>query len=921
MSSLFYKAICTLVICLFVSFATFGQGKIAGEVVDKGTGEVIIGANISIKGGNTGGTSDLDGKYFISIAPGEYTLVVEYLGYRTMELDSVVVKDKETTYLNVVMDEGAEELKEVVVQAELKRETAEALLVQQKNMISNASGISAEQFRKLPDRTTGDILKRISGASIQDNKFAVIRGLNDRYNMAMVNGLPMPSTESDRKAFSFDLIPASLLDNMVILKTATPDLPGDFAGGVIQINTKDIPEENVQSLSIGLGSHSITTFKSGFRETNNTGNFLGMNSNGGFPKEIPDMQNYSSVTRHEAAQNSKLFNNNFTPSKIGSTRPNASFQYALGKRFIVANNPLGILLAVNYNNNLRYTSGEINLFDAPGGSKEGNFYNTNNIYRTQTLAGGILNFAYKIGQNTKLSFKNLYNISSDGFVANRSGKLVTSDPISDKLYSDTAFYFTTSRMYSGQLAGEHVFENKIKVKTILGLNIINRDVPNYKKISTVAGYDGVADDGSFTKPLLDVQQVTGLFANSSGQYFSRLKEKSSNWAVDVTLPAKILKTEFKIGTFSQLRNRDFNFIALCYQLLNNNYINLSNSHTVFTDKNFDNQNVALSFSDYSTYKANSKLLSTYVMADTRFSHLFRFIYGVRFEYFKQTVTTGNQAIAAPLENGDFLPSATLIFNVTPKMNIKLAASKTLSRPEFREVSSVQFYDFNYGSIVEGNPNLKRSQIYNMDIKYEFYPSAGEIFSISPFYKKFIDPIETVIDAANSVRKYNYLNQKGAICYGIEFEARKRFLRNFTVFVNYAFINSKVQISDIQDENNHRPLQGQSPYVINGGLQYNNEKYLFNTSLSVNRVGNRIAFQNATAKQMIWENARTIVDFQISKTFFKKLEFRYIIGDLLAQPWIFFNDLNANKKFDKNSDVKVYSYRMGITNNFSLTFKF
>ena len=218
------KALAAFIVFLSFSATLFGQGKIAGKVVDKNSGEVVIGANITVKYANTGAASDLDGNYFISVAPGIYIVVVEYLGYQPTEMKDIIVINGETTHLDFAISEGAEELKEVVVTAEaVTRNTVDALLVQQKNAVSNVSGISSEQFRKLPDRTTSDIMRRVSGASIQDNKFAIIRGLSDRYNLAMLNGVPMPSTESDRKAFSFELIPAALLDNMTISKTATPD--------------------------------------------------------------------------------------------------------------------------------------------------------------------------------------------------------------------------------------------------------------------------------------------------------------------------------------------------------------------------------------------------------------------------------------------------------------------------------------------------------------------------------------------------------------------------------------------------------------------------------------------------------------------------------------------------------------------------
>lgn len=249
---------------LFLGITAYAQtGKISGVVSDKKTGETLIGVTVKIKGTTKGVSTDVDGKYTLqAMANGKHTLEFSYVGYQTKEVSDVEVKAPSVTSLNIVLSEaGGQNLQEVVVKASFKQESVNSLYAQQKNSALISDGISSDQIKKSPDKNTSDVLKRISGATIQDNKFVVVRGLSDRYNTATLDGSTLPSTEANRKAFSFDIVPSNLVDKITISKTATPDLPADFAGGAVQISTKDIPDQNFLSLGVGYGYNSQSTFK------------------------------------------------------------------------------------------------------------------------------------------------------------------------------------------------------------------------------------------------------------------------------------------------------------------------------------------------------------------------------------------------------------------------------------------------------------------------------------------------------------------------------------------------------------------------------------------------------------------------------------------------------------------------------------
>ena len=236
-------------------------GKVYGFINDKDNNDPLIGATVLVVETGGGAASDIDGSYELKLPVGTYSLEVSYTGYQPEKVTQLEVKDGETIKLDFQLSSGAQELDVVVITAAAKRNSAVNLLLLQQKSISIATGISSDQIRLSPDRNTGDVLKRVSGASVQDGKYVVIRGLSDRYNASLLNGLSLPSTEPDKRAFSFDIFPSNLLDNLVVYKSATADLPGEFAGGVIQLNTKEIPQEPFANVSLSMGYNTQSTFK------------------------------------------------------------------------------------------------------------------------------------------------------------------------------------------------------------------------------------------------------------------------------------------------------------------------------------------------------------------------------------------------------------------------------------------------------------------------------------------------------------------------------------------------------------------------------------------------------------------------------------------------------------------------------------
>lgn len=967
------------VVIVFAAYSANAQtGKISGKVIDKKNAEELIGVSVSVEGTSFGASTDLFGDFTISnLKPGTYTINVSYVGYVKKQFAGVEVKLNEITKMNISLEASTKELKEVVVQGELRKENSSALLIQQKNSVSVSDGISADVIKKSPDNTTSDVMKRISGTSIQDNKFAIIRGLNDRYNSAYINGAPLPSTESDRKAFSFDIIPSNMVDNMVITKSGAPDLPGDFTGGLITINTKDIPEKKFLSVGFGASINSITTGKSGIQSaTSGKTDWLGLDDGTRkIPSDIAARGFYHTQTVAEKAAASQKFEDNWSLDRTSSLPLNYSLQIGGGNNYKFGKkNEFGYILSGSYNNSYRNTSVGRNRYNKPMTGEENQLLSsyTDETTKHELLTGGMANFGLKLNGNHKFSFKNAYTINTENVAQIRTGV----DSYLDEqvpLVKNTYFSYQQNQLLTSQLIGEHFLTKaKIKAKWVLNYNKIKRDIPDFRRFSTRSTLID-ATTGEYTPYAAQISNSIDI--TQTGRFFSTLDENIKSAGLDIQRPLEFLtgkkiKTEVKVGGFIQQRKRDFQARAFGYRLRfvsdpNSGYnyqkYIQGNIDTIFS-KNKLNDTLYMDedFRPQDVYSAESNLQAAYVMFDQRFLGRFRAVYGVRFESYQQKLNTFelNQSPPKPLTIdttfNDILPSINFTYELTSKINLRLSGFKSLARPEFRELAPFAFYDFNLNTTVSGKPNLARTRINNYDFRFEYFPGEGQLLSGSLFYKEFTNAIESLNELPGSDPLLSYTSDANATNYGFEIEIRKNFdfldklfgtkllFRNFTFTMNYARIFSEVKIegSAAASGLGTRPLQGQSPYIINSSLQYYNPKSSLSVALFVNRVGRRIAFvreKNGLIPDL-WENPRTVVDLSIARKIYKGLEAKLTIGDLLAQDLIFYQDNNKNGKFDDisikqrtdstipasekaNFDNTVYRFTNGYNVSLGVSYKF
>jgi TonB-dependent receptor len=952
------KLFSSLVLILFTQFI-FGQNSIIkGVVIEENTGKPLSGVNIVIKSIKKSTISDSEGNFiFRNLPVGNYSVQFSFLSFESKIVSDIQTVANDTYDLTVSLVEKKNQLEDVVIKStKAKTESVKSLLTLQKNSIRVTDGVSAETIKRTPDRTTSDVLKRISGASIQDNKFVIIRGLNDRYNTSFLNGAPLPSSEPDRKAFSFDIFPANMLDNIVIYKTASPDLPGEFVGGVIEINTKSTPDKNFHSLSISSGYNTITTGKDQLYYSGGKTDWLGLDDGTrSLPSNIPAtaqfqalqlQNNQSSVT--QIAELAKSYNSDWALyNKTFS--PNFGLQYTTG-RFHKLNDirNLSFVASVTYNKTNNYNETLLRSFETPGALENNQLVKR---YSEQLLLGVLCNFSLKMNANNSFSFKNLYSINSNDRVLDREGAVNAQE--SDPLYIQaTARTFNSNRIYTGQLIGDHFApKSKIKINWVGSISNLIRSIPSERRNT----YSYIKfDDGTQTAPYayFSVNTVGG---GSPGSIFiSNNLENIASAKLDISRKLKLgenYSIDFKIGGFIQSRSRDFRsrqlgFTPFTGTVNGTNYnINTFSQTIPFLDNStiFSPSNMGIISPGVSgltlydgtrgndEYLASSKLKATYLMLDNSYNK-FRFVFGVRVEDYTQILNSKfDNGVPLEINNNqvDFLPSANLIYSLNSKQNLRLSFSKTLNRPEFRELAPFLFFDAETVLNTEGSVDLKIAKIINGDIRYEIFPGKGQLFSISAFYKKFSDPIELQLKA-NFTNKYQ--NANSAENKGIELEYRTllssifgeksfKFLEDLTLFTNLAVIRSKVDISNLIGSQTLKeiPLQGQSPYVFNAGLQYINKETGWSTSVNANRIGDRIAFHGSQAAGLetpaLWEKSRTFIDMQITKSFLNnKMEVKLNIQNLLAQDLIFYQNNDFGKTNVTGFEKTINSIFIGDSQN-------
>ena len=856
------------------------NGSIHGTVHDAKSGEELVGANVVLVGTKLGAPTDIDGKFTVrNVPPGVYTVRAAYVGYTASSVTGVTVKPGEALKLDLTLREESLQAEEVTITAERMLNTEAAILSDRKKAAVIGDGISADQVKKTPDVTSGDALKRVTGISVVDNKFVYVRGVTDRYNATTLNGVTTTSTEVGKKSFTYDLLPANLLENTVVVKSATPDLAGDFTGGLVQLNTLDFPDRSVLKLTLRSGYNTITTSEDFLGSQGGQRDWLGFDDGGrGYPGDPTNQWDVAGQLP-----------NTWAPRR--ETAPvNGGFALSYGDRWLLddeAADQLGIVGALSYQNGFQKAELSTNYVSQGGDPQV--FSGSNNTYGV--LWGGILDLNYKMGGLHKFSLKNNYNRLADdkvnvadGYDSNGDVRRLTTE-------------WSERSTYAVSLGGQHTFPSlsELGVQWKGYYNDSRREEPDRKSIE----YSRPTNS-----PDLPFEARPG--ERSWANFFERLSGASA----DVTVPvARDLKV--KVGGLAEGRDRAY---GIRYYQMDHNNLNAQTYYltglpvdSIYRPENFGPGKFGMNLvsNSWDEYTADQGLYALYGMVDMPFSAAgldFRLAGGARMENSTQNVQTtaapgSPDLVNAQLKRVDVLPSVNLTWMASDITNLRLAYSHSVNRPEFREMASVYIYDFDTYEGLQGNPALQRAYIRNYDVRAEIFPGVGELVAVSFFYKSITGAIEEqLLPSSKPLR--TWFNSDRGKNYGWEFEVRKDFGflgeygRSFSVTGNYTRIMSEIEYTvPITDPNNQgnivgeqvltRPMQGQSPYMINLSLLFTEPT--LGTSLNVlyNTFGSRldaVGYNDADT----YEQPRDVVDVALTQPIGRALEFKVAVRDLLAQ---------------------------------------
>ena len=867
-----------LFVALFLStmiFAHTQEGEVSGIVIDGNSGEPLPFVNILVKEKTTGVSTDLDGKFLLTLPAGHYTLDFSYIGFRTITKE-IDVQAKQLIQLgSVKLIEEGDVLEEVVVSARQAQNTETALSTLKRKSISVMDGISAQTFARTGDSNAADAVKRVTGVSIQDGKNVYVRGLGDRYTKTIFNGMEIPGLDPDKNSVQIDIFPTNIIDNILVFKTFSPDLPGDFSGGVVDIVPKDFPERKSIKVSLSGGfnpnSNLINHFNSyGGGKLDRLGMDDGTRAlpfDGG--AEIPD----------ESLDDPALFRLTHSMSNELAAKPiksqlNGGFSISAGNQHKLDKITVGYIASLNYKRNFShyddvsygaYVAEETDNYTMSLDSDiKGSRSSVNTL--TSVLVGG----AVKTATN-KVGFTLLSIINGE----DRAAKLKSVD------YADNpstilrdVLYFSERRVTTLDLHGRHLMkEGKWEAKWKLSPSLVSLDEPDVRS----TGFELAADGNYYLHP------AVGADVRRS---FRHLEEKMLNSKLDIKYKFSQWngqKASVKLGAAALAKERDYSILTYLVRVKNQgefdyqgNPDNILKAENLWTPDRPKGAYIKGNFEPANTFNAMQTVFAGYAMTELPVNQQVKLVLGARAELSNIFYTGQNNLGTKKLDNEkimeDFsvLPSTNIIYSPLDKMNIRCSYNRTLARPTFKEKSLAQIQDPITGRNFIGNPDLKVSKIDNVDLRWENYFEAGQLISISAFYKHFSDPIEMESYSETSPDSYTPRNHDQATALGLELEMKKSLgfissLRNINWAVNASWIKSSIKrTSQVKIYNSDtRTMVGQSPYLINSSLAYRADNQRLEANISYNVQGPQLTVVGIGVNPDVYEQPFHALDAKVT----------------------------------------------------------
>jgi len=946
----------------FILFANIGfsqTGSITGNVIEKGVG-ALYGATVQIDGTAVGTVSDFDGKYTIrNVKAGTYRVRFYMLSYNVIIVENVKVEAGKAARVDAVMEMASTEIGPVDIIAEKPTKTIAAGMREEKEAQQVMNVTTADEIAQTPVSEAAGVAKFTPGVTVVDNRFVVVRGLSERYSPTLLNNVFAPSVEADVKVFALDLVPSAAIDRFIICKSPSADLPGEFAGGVVKIFTTNIPDSNSLAVNYGVGYRMGTTYDEFKLNKGSSTDRLGFDNGmrdlpGGLPEDI----RLHLFQNPAAAQSlSESFSNNWgyesykapLDQRFGIQLQNRVSKYdSASKR----TTQFGNITSINYWNTRSYHESnrlDYNTFNKVTMTGDTVFDYFDDIYAHKVRIGILQNNSLRMGRTGghRLELKNMFNQIGDNESTFRGGRNIEGG----ETRQEYAFRYTERSIYSGQLAGTHEFnrdttkEDRTKIDWTLGYSAARRNEPDWRR----ARYSRPFDTASF--PVYEMYLPNSATPFFLGRIYINMKEDVRAGTVNFEHKFKFWDRakrdsatnwiSVKAGVYYEAKARSYTIRNIGYRSANVVHLDrdiLSLPLPRLFEHIDDTTGLVV---DEDTkpadqYTASNELQAGYLMGTFPLFREKLFVTGgVRFEHNVQqlfsyvtntTIKSEENKVHVSNDILSVLPSANVSYNFTKKMLLRAGYGRTVNRPEFREIAPLVFYDFIFNSIYQGSDSLQTPTIDNYDMRWELYPSATENVTAGVFYKRFLNPIEIYFVpgvGSGGTRSFTWGNAPEAKSYGVEFEMRKGldslnvpFLKNLTFVANAAYIHSEITLTEdtanVQANLKSRPMMGQSPYVLNGGIYYRNDSAGLQVNATYNVVGPRVVIVGIPGLPEVYEMPRHSLDLTLIKTFgkAKHIEARFTAQDLLNAPLLLLQDANEDGRLDRETDQRMQYYRRG-----------
>ncbi|WP_437752056.1 TonB-dependent receptor domain-containing protein [Sorangium sp. So ce1389] len=900
-----------------------GKGVVWGVVADTATKEPLLDAQVSVVGTKLKAIADLDGRYRLELPPGSYQLRIWYEAYKPQRVQDVRVTAGQVIQVDVGLDPDQQTEEVIEVEFEPERASVAAQLLIRKNAAHVGDAIGAKEIAKTPDRNAAEAAKRVVGATVVDGRYVYVRGLGDRYTNALLNGAPLPSPEPDRQAVPLDLFPSLVLSDITIVKTFTPDIPGDFVGGSVQINTRELPTEFLLQASLSLAANTQSTFRDRLTYSGSSTDWLGIDDGTrALPKEIPEYKvargirrpDGTLITRDDIAAYGRAINSSMA-TRRSFTPPNGSGSVVVGDTLkLRGEQRLGYLATLSYGRKFAPRADEISrtyAFDpaSESGLRQLNESTVDSI-RDQVSWGSFASVTYTPDRDHKVMLTGLHSRSSDD-VALQSREVI--EESGGAVYRDTLQRFVSRALTLGQLSGEH------------RIAALGNGTLDWKASVSRA----TSDEPDSRENVYARDDTSGAWSWDDGtlsgsHVFIDLADTNYGGQLSYALPLirGDAPTRLKLGGLLNFREREFDARRFRFKTLRlpDTTVLRQEPGPLFSDENigtiFELEETTRNTDDYT---ASTDLYAGYVMTDTHITRWLRVILGARVEASMLSMDVPDDPEKnVDNDDVDLLPAASFVVKTTPKSNLRLSVTKTLARPQLIELSPALSQPGYSAREVEGNPDLQRTSVMNGDIRFELFPTAGEVVAASLFYKHFDDPIEEIIKPSSGKGRLSWTNGDSGYAAGLELEIRKSLdfinplLRDVTALGNITFVSSEVEINPepeeggvaIQSTATH-PLQGQSPFVVNLGLDYSGESTGTSARLLYNVFGARL---RTVGKNMPdeYEQPRHQIDLTVAQRFGEHVELKLAGENLIDAP------VRVTQGKESTEDNIVLEYKAGTT---------